>query len=319
MGRAGDWIRGLFKQKKKPRKGGSEREAAPPQNATSPLVWEIQSAKGRPWSFRRSPTSVPTSLQIHDALTSPKKATVEAAAAIKIQSLFRGHLARKALKALKGLVKLQALVRAHLVRKRAAATLRCMQALAAAQARARARRLNPAVQSPSCLNPHRRSPTDYRFLMTPSDLPSPLSRAYSGSLVSRAYRGKEEEEVKGVDADFDLRYHRTTPFRVYMAEGHTNNMATSLFESQKKLTPKQATYMANTESSRAKTRALSTPKRPEGVTDDASRGVRMRRSASVAVDGGRSRMTAATTQSATLCSPAATVAGRFSFNKVGAY
>ncbi|BBG98909.1 IQ-domain 26 protein [Prunus dulcis] len=50
-------------------------------------------------------------------------------AAMKIQTVFRGYLARKAHRALRGLVKLQALVRGYLVRKRAAATLHSMQAL----------------------------------------------------------------------------------------------------------------------------------------------------------------------------------------------
>nr|GMD80501.1 protein IQ-DOMAIN 14 [Ipomoea batatas] len=68
------------------------------------------------------------------------------AAATKIQAVFRGYLARKALNALKGLVKLQALVRGHLVRKQAAATLRCIQALITAQARARAQRLKMAAE-----------------------------------------------------------------------------------------------------------------------------------------------------------------------------
>ncbi|GKC31331.1 IQ-DOMAIN 14-like protein [Tanacetum coccineum] len=44
-------------------------------------------------------------------------------AATKIQSVYRGHLARWALRALKGLVKFQALVRGFLVRKQVAATL----------------------------------------------------------------------------------------------------------------------------------------------------------------------------------------------------
>lgn len=62
-------------------------------------------------------------------------------AAIKIQTAFRAYLARRALRALKGLVRLQALVRGHTVRRQATITLRCMQALVRVQARVRARRV----------------------------------------------------------------------------------------------------------------------------------------------------------------------------------
>ncbi|CAM6037482.1 unnamed protein product, partial [Sphagnum compactum] len=62
-------------------------------------------------------------------------------AATRIQTAFRGYLARRALRALRGLVRLQALVRGHTVRRQATITLRCMQALVRVQARVRARRV----------------------------------------------------------------------------------------------------------------------------------------------------------------------------------
>lgn len=70
-------------------------------------------------------------------------------AAIRIQAAFRGHLARQALRALKGLVKLQAVVRGYCVRRQARISLQCMQTLVRLQARVRARQVltqNPAMR-----------------------------------------------------------------------------------------------------------------------------------------------------------------------------
>ncbi|KAL5228036.1 hypothetical protein ABZP36_016301 [Zizania latifolia] len=80
-----------------------------------------------------------------------------AAAAVKIQTAFRGFLAKKALRALKALVKLQALVRGYLVRRQAAATLQSMQALVRAQATIRAARSRAAL-SPLHLQHHHHPP-----------------------------------------------------------------------------------------------------------------------------------------------------------------
>ncbi|CAN6976981.1 hypothetical protein IGI04_037307 [Brassica rapa subsp. trilocularis] len=82
----------------------------------------------------RSPSSITT------IRSSIPETTKEHIAAIKIQAYFRGHLARRAFRALRSLVKLQAVARGVLVRRQARIALHCMHALARLQVRVRARR-----------------------------------------------------------------------------------------------------------------------------------------------------------------------------------
>ncbi|KAH9614369.1 hypothetical protein KSS87_002074 [Heliosperma pusillum] len=62
-------------------------------------------------------------------------------AATKTQAAFRGYLARRAFKALKGIIRLQALIRGHLVRRQAVATLHCVIGIVKLQALVRGSRI----------------------------------------------------------------------------------------------------------------------------------------------------------------------------------
>uniref|UniRef100_A0ACD5T7Y4 Uncharacterized protein n=1 Tax=Avena sativa TaxID=4498 RepID=A0ACD5T7Y4_AVESA len=70
-------------------------------------------------------------------------------AAVRVQAAFRAFLARRALKALRGIVRLQALVRGRLVRRQLAVTLSRMQALLRVQERAMERRARCSADAQS--------------------------------------------------------------------------------------------------------------------------------------------------------------------------
>ncbi|XP_050223953.1 protein IQ-DOMAIN 5 isoform X2 [Mercurialis annua] len=110
-------------------------------------------------SVSEASESFSASLQVQDVAHN-QQICREELAATRIQTAFRGFLARRALRALKGLVRLQALVRGHAVRKQAAITLRCMQALVRVQARVRARRVRIALESETSQQKHQQLAND---------------------------------------------------------------------------------------------------------------------------------------------------------------
>ncbi|KAK8918397.1 hypothetical protein KSP39_PZI021128 [Platanthera zijinensis] len=158
MVKAGRWLRNFLSGKKE--KNHEKKKAAdrrilpqllpppPPPPPSTPLE-EQRRRSFSPETKRHKPPPPPAASLRRSATRKTGFSALEMVAAVKIQSSFRSFLARKALRALKGLVKLQAAVRGFLVRKQAAAALRSMQALLTVQGRARALRVRMSQESPA--------------------------------------------------------------------------------------------------------------------------------------------------------------------------
>lgn len=199
---------------------------------------------------------------------------IEEEAAVRIQATFRGYLARTALCALRGIVKLQALVRGQLVRKQANATLRCMQALLTAQSQLRAQRMRFLQEHPHQPPPRPRpSPQHPRHRRS---YEMDRSCEENAKIVEMDSGEPARRGAAKVDRQFFVQYHgRCSPAPSAMTElspraygrhfedlsfatAHSSPQHVSAAsETASELFP---SYMANTESSRAKARSQSAPR-----------------------------------------------------------
>ncbi|CAI9770405.1 unnamed protein product [Fraxinus pennsylvanica] len=178
MGKASKWIRNFLMGKREEKDKKFADALVSTQSVGTPMEILPSTPKvKRRWSFKRSSSTKPITHKNNrsfDSIMNPKLEllayeneedhakrvvmarnesrnmgmTIQAnIAATRVQAVFRAYLARKALRALRGLVKIQAQVRGHLVRKQMAAVLRSLGAVMAIQVRARVQRVQMADET----------------------------------------------------------------------------------------------------------------------------------------------------------------------------
>ncbi|CAM0954216.1 unnamed protein product [Alopecurus aequalis] len=142
MGASGKWIKSLV---------GLKAPSEPAKGRKWTRLFRTTSSRSSGGAGSASPCEASSTSSARSAFSSVVAAVARAPpadfrvirlewAAVRLQTAFRGLLARRALKALRGIVRLQALVRGRLVRRQLALTLSRMQALLRVQERAMERR-----------------------------------------------------------------------------------------------------------------------------------------------------------------------------------
>ncbi|KAG7016641.1 Protein IQ-DOMAIN 14 [Cucurbita argyrosperma subsp. argyrosperma] len=216
-------------------------------------------------------------------------------AAITIQTAFRGFLARKALRALKGIVKLQAIIRGRAVRRQAIATLKCLQSIVSIQSQVYSNRLHPPQNTFNSPETKQFQSLRDRIIKLDSN-----DQRWDDSLLSKeeadaVFCSRKEavlsksKELEDLDSIFTSNPNPPTENTEELPnQSPYQNPALKKLSHHKKQrslgggidsnrsfssSPLVPAYMAATESARAKARSLSSPKlRPAGGLDSCSDG-----------------------------------------------
>ncbi|ESW22591.1 hypothetical protein PHAVU_005G165500 [Phaseolus vulgaris] len=190
-------------------------------------------------------------------------------AAVSIQSFFRGYLARKALRALKGLVKIQALVRGYLVRKRVAATLHSVQAMIRSQAVARSVRARRSMDKENRFHPE--SPSRKYVQQLFDETRNYQCGNRRATIYSKEPWNGFDESSKVVEVDTRMAHSRCRSINTAMSEcGEYQAMSSSLpcpvqgrISLHQKQHPQEFEWFFNLDEDNKFTTAHNTPRLPK--------------------------------------------------------